>query len=177
MRRIKKVVEAKGRWKRKVTRKLNQARKKATMILESEDLGSQKRAKEIGYQSRTSFKLVQLNLVPIKLMAGCMALQEDITSDKTRSDLKKKLNTARADMVLHEGVSNVGKNWINDACQQSLLTLNSKLQGQTKEKTKLKLSLKDLRDKVTGDSNSKERAKHELNQLRSTIKKKEDECT
>jgi len=54
-------------------------------------------------------------------------------------------------------------------------TLNSELQVQTKEKTKLEFSLKDLRDEVAGDSNSKERAEHELNKLKVTIKEKEKE--
>merc|ERR1712180_342993 len=53
--------------------------------------------------------------------------------------------------------------------------LNSELQAQTKEKTKLEFSLKDLRDEVAGDSNSKDRAEHELNKLKSTIKEKEKE--
>merc|ERR1712127_950483 len=44
---IKKVVEAKARRKKKVARKLDQARKKSTAILESEDTGSREKAKEI----------------------------------------------------------------------------------------------------------------------------------
>ena len=39
-------------------------------------------------------------------------------------------------------------------------------QVQTKEKTKLEFTLKDLRDEVAGDSSSKERAEQELNKLK-----------
>jgi len=38
--------------------------------------------------------------------------------------------------------------------------LTSELQAQTKEKTKLEFTLKDLRDEVAGDSNSKVQVDH-----------------
>merc|ERR1712241_62536 len=72
--------------------------------------------------------------------------------------------------------------------------LNTDMQQQTKDKTRLEFVSKDLKDEVTGDNKSKDRAEQELKKLREDIgskekelekikpkyeemKKKEDECT
>merc|ERR1712008_414283 len=80
------------------------------------------------------------------------------------------------------------------AAKEERDVLNTDVQSQTNDKTRLEFVIKDLKDEVTGDNKSKDRAEQELQKLRTDIegkekelekikpkyeemKKKEDECT
>eukprot|EP01133_Synstelium_polycarpum_P011486 gene11486-13394_t len=67
--------------------------------------------------------IVGVDLDPIRPIRNCVGLQEDITTAKCRTEIKKALKTWKVDICLHDGAPNMGTSWIQDAYQQAELTL------------------------------------------------------
>ena len=66
---------------------------------------------------------IGVDLAPIKPVTKCIALQEDITSQRCRVAIRRHLLDAKVDVVLHDGAPNVGTSWLQDAYGQNELTI------------------------------------------------------
>lgn len=71
-----------------------------------------------------------IDLVAIRAIPGCVGIVGDITSDATRSAIRRELRAQpglasdeKVDVVLNDGSPNMGKAWLQDAYTQSELTL------------------------------------------------------
>lgn len=69
--------------------------------------------------------IIGVDLVPIKPIHNVISLQADITTVECATLIENNLSTWKADLVLHDGAPNVGKNWLQDAYSQNVLVLNA----------------------------------------------------
>ncbi|KAG5575860.1 hypothetical protein H5410_055994 [Solanum commersonii] len=72
--------------------------------------------------------VIGVDLDPIRPIRGAISVQQDITTPKCRSTIKKLMaeNGCRAfDLVLHDGSPNVGGAWAKEATSQNSLVIDS----------------------------------------------------
>mmetsp|Transcript_14076 Transcript_14076/g.26052 ORF Transcript_14076/g.26052 Transcript_14076/m.26052 type:complete len:976 (-) Transcript_14076:34-2961(-) len=70
-------------------------------------------------------KIIGVDLLPIKPIRGCVAMQADITTDKCRQMVRKEMNGQKAQVVLCDGAPNVGADYSKDAFVQNELTIHA----------------------------------------------------
>lgn len=72
--------------------------------------------------------ILGVDLFPIRPIRGALSIEEDITTQRCRSSIKKLMseNGCRAfDVVLHDGSPNVGGAWAQEATSQSSLVIDA----------------------------------------------------
>lgn len=67
--------------------------------------------------------IIGIDLDPIKPIKNVRTFQEDITTPKCVSMIKKEIQHMKVDVFLNDGAPNVGSNWSKDAYSQSELVL------------------------------------------------------
>eukprot|EP00199_Chlamydomonas_sp_CCMP681_P002374 CAMPEP_0119115290 /NCGR_PEP_ID=MMETSP1180-20130426/50471_1 /TAXON_ID=3052 ORGANISM="Chlamydomonas cf sp, Strain CCMP681" /NCGR_SAMPLE_ID=MMETSP1180 /ASSEMBLY_ACC=CAM_ASM_000741 /LENGTH=428 /DNA_ID=CAMNT_0007104197 /DNA_START=116 /DNA_END=1398 /DNA_ORIENTATION=- len=69
--------------------------------------------------------IIGVDLVPIKPIRGVKTIIGDITTQETRSALKREAKSNQFDVVVHDGAPNIGGVWANEAYTQASLVLDS----------------------------------------------------
>ena len=69
--------------------------------------------------------IVAVDLAPIRAIPRVISLQQDITSDQCRAQIRSHLKDWKVDTVLHDGAPNVGVAWVQDAYSQAELVLQA----------------------------------------------------
>lgn len=69
--------------------------------------------------------IVGVDLVPISPIRNVITFQGDITTEECSKTIENTLASWKADVVLHDGAPNVGKNWLHDAYGQNVLVVNA----------------------------------------------------
>jgi len=67
--------------------------------------------------------IIGVDLFPIRPIRNVITLQEDITTQKCRHEIKKNLKGWKVDVCIHDGAPNLGQAWTQDAYGQNTLTL------------------------------------------------------
>lgn len=69
--------------------------------------------------------ILGVDLVPITPIRNVLTFQSDITTKECSETLENNLANWKADIVLHDGAPNIGKNWLHDAYGQNVLVVNA----------------------------------------------------
>lgn len=69
--------------------------------------------------------IVGVDLAPIAPIRNVITFQSDITTQECSTTIEKTLAGWKADVILHDGAPNVGKNWLHDAYGQNVLVVHA----------------------------------------------------
>jgi AdoMet-dependent rRNA methyltransferase SPB1 len=69
--------------------------------------------------------IIGVDLAPITPIRNVITFQSDITTEECSKTIEAKLQGWTADIVLHDGAPNLGKNWLHDSYNQNVLVLNA----------------------------------------------------
>lgn len=69
--------------------------------------------------------IIGVDLAPITPIRNVITFQSDITTVECSKTIEGKLQGWTADIVLHDGAPNVGKNWLHDSYNQNVLVINA----------------------------------------------------